>query len=75
MKHLYNTIKPVGKRAIVAIVNGEKNTHKITDENGNEVQIFVDTSFSWDGKVANHTQATQQILEHSFTTQNVIEAM
>jgi hypothetical protein len=58
MKHLYNTIRPVGKRAIVAIVDGEKNKHTITDENGKEVELFVDTSFSWDGKVANHTQAT-----------------
>jgi hypothetical protein len=56
MKHLYNTIKPVGNRAIVAVIDGEKNKHKITGEDGNEVEIFVDTSFSWDGKIAKHTQ-------------------
>ena len=56
MKHLYNTIKPVGKRIIVAIKSGSKQSHVIKDENGNDVELYIDTSYSWDGRVSNHTQ-------------------
>jgi hypothetical protein len=56
MEHLYNTIRPVGKRAIVAINSNDKQSHTITDVNGKTVELFVDTSYSWDGKVSKSTQ-------------------
>lgn len=56
MEHLYNTIKPVGKRVIIAVRSGEKDTHKVVRDDGTEVELFVNTNFSWDGKIANHTQ-------------------
>lgn len=56
MQHLYNTIRPVGRRAIVAIRSGEKDSHKILDKDGKEIELFIDTSFSWDGKISNPTQ-------------------
>lgn len=57
MQHLYNTIRPVGNRAIVAIKRGSKNSHIVTKDDGTEVELFVDTSYSWDGKVSGQTQA------------------
>jgi len=56
MEHLYNTIKPVGKRVIVAVRSGDKDSHKIVKDDGTEVELFVDTSYSWDGKISNQTQ-------------------
>lgn len=53
---LYNTIKPVGKRIIVAVKSGSKNTHEIEKEDGTKIELFVDTSYSWDGRISNHTQ-------------------
>jgi len=58
MEHLYNTIKPVGKRVVIAVRSGEKDSHKVIREDGTEVELFVNTNFSWDGKIANHTQGT-----------------
>ena len=58
MEHLYNTIRPVGKRAIVAVKSGEKNSHIIKGANGEDIELFVDTSHSWDGRVSSPTQAT-----------------
>lgn len=58
MNHLFNTIRPVGKRVIVAVRNGSKESHLIEKEDGSSVELFVDTSYSWDGKISNHTQAT-----------------
>jgi hypothetical protein len=57
MQHLYNTIRPVGNRAIVAIKKGSKNSHLVTKEDGTEVELFIDTSYSWDGRVSGQTQA------------------
>lgn len=57
MQHLYNTIRPVGNRAIVAIKKGSKNSHIVTKDDGTEVELFVDTSYSWDGKISGQTQA------------------
>jgi hypothetical protein len=56
MNNLYNTIKPVGKRIIVAIKSGAKESHIIKDENGNDVELYIDTSYSWDGRITNQTQ-------------------
>jgi co-chaperonin GroES (HSP10) len=56
MNNLYNTIKPVGKRIIVAIKSGAKESHIIKDENGNDVELYIDTSYSWDGRITNKTQ-------------------
>ena len=58
MEHLYNTIRPVGKRAIVAIKSGSKESHKFKDKDGKDMELFVDVSYSWDGKVSNPTQGT-----------------
>lgn len=57
MQHLYNTIRPVGTRAIVAVKNGSKNSHIVTKDDGTEVELFVDTSYSWDSKISGQTQA------------------
>lgn len=58
MEHLYNTIKPVGRRVVIAVRSGEKDSHKVLREDGTEVELFVNTSYSWDGKISNHTQGT-----------------
>lgn len=58
MKHLYNKIKPVGYRAIVLIDKQEKNSHKIIGEHGEEIELYIDTSYSWDSRITKHTQAT-----------------
>jgi hypothetical protein len=58
MQHLYNTIRPVGRRAIIAVKNGSKNSHIVTKDDGTEIELFVDTSYSWDGKVSGQTQGT-----------------
>lgn len=56
MEHLYNKIRPVGDRVIVAVKKGSKDSHIIKGENGEDIELYVDTSFSWDGKVTNQTQ-------------------
>lgn len=56
MEHLYNKIRPVGNRVIVAVKKGSKNTHTIKGKDGEDIELYVDTSFSWDGKITNHTQ-------------------
>ncbi len=58
MKHLYNKIKPVGKRAIIAIDTNSKGKHIIKGEDGKDVELYVAHEYSWDGKVSNYTQAT-----------------
>ena len=58
MKHLYNKIKPVGYRAIVLIDTQEKNSHRITGENGQEIDLYIDTSYSWDSRITKPTQGT-----------------
>lgn len=56
MEHLYNTIKPVGKRVVIAVRSGDKDSHKVIKDDGTEIELFVNTNYSWDGKIANHTQ-------------------
>lgn len=56
MQQYYNTIRPVGKRAIVAIRKGAKESHKFKDKDGKDIELFVDVSYSWDGKISNPTQ-------------------
>lgn len=51
-------MRPVGNRAIIAIDTNEKNKHKVTKDDGSEIELFVDTSYSWDGKITAYTQAT-----------------
>jgi hypothetical protein len=58
MKHLYNKIKPVGKRAIIAIDTNAKGKHTIQGENGKDIELYVAHEYSWDGKISNYTQAT-----------------
>ena len=58
MKQFYNKIKPVGYRAIVLIDKQEKNSHTIIGEHGEEVELYIDTSYSWDSRITKHTQAT-----------------
>ena len=50
-------MKPVGNKVIIAIDTNEKNKHKITKDDGSEIELYVDTSYSWDGKVTAYTQA------------------
>jgi co-chaperonin GroES (HSP10) len=57
MNHLFNTVKPVGKRVVVAIDTNDKNTHKVIKDDGTEVELFVNTDYSWDSKVTAYTQA------------------
>jgi hypothetical protein len=53
---LYNTIKPVGKRIIVAVNSKEKNSHEIEMADGSKVELYVDNTYSWDSRITNHTQ-------------------
>lgn len=56
MKHLYNKIKPVGNRFIVLIDNNSKSVHKIKNDKGEEVELYIAHQYSWDGKESNITQ-------------------
>lgn len=58
MEHLYNTIRPIGKNAIVAVKSSEKNSHIIKGAQGEDIELFIDTSHSWDGRISSPTQAT-----------------
>lgn len=53
---LYNTIKPVGRRIIVAVNSREKNSHEIEMADGTKVELYVDNTYSWDSRITNHTQ-------------------
>lgn len=55
-EELYNTIKPVGKRIIVAVSSKEKNTHEIQMEDGSKLELYIDNTYSWDSRITNHTQ-------------------
>lgn len=57
MKHLYNTIKPVGNKSIIAIDINDKGRHTFQGEDGKELELYVAHEYSWDGKVSNYTQA------------------
>jgi hypothetical protein len=50
---MFNTIKPIRGNVIVCPL--QKEAHKITNELGEEVEIFVDTSYSWDSRIKNNT--------------------
>lgn len=50
-------MKPVGRKVLIAIDTNEKNKHKITKEDGTEIELFVDTSYSWDSRLTAYTQA------------------
>ena len=54
--NLYNTIKPVGKRIIVAVNSKEKNSHEVELGDGSKVELYVDNTYSWDNRITNHTQ-------------------
>ena len=58
MKHLYNKIKPVGNKSIIAININEKGKHTFKGESGEDLEIYLGDQYSWDGKVSNYTQAT-----------------
>lgn len=57
MKHLYNKIKPVGNRCIVAIDSNSKSRHIIKNEKGEDIELYIAYDYSWDGKESNITQA------------------
>lgn len=50
---MFNTIKPI--RGNVIVCPQPKESHKITNEFGQEVELFVDTSYSWDSRIKNST--------------------
>lgn len=50
---MFNTIKPIRGNVIVCPL--PKESHKITNEFGEEVELFVDTSYSWDSRIKNNT--------------------
>lgn len=56
MKHLYNKIKPVGRRAIVLVDVDEKKSHKIDLGDGKSTELYLANEYSWDSRVTNHTQ-------------------
>ena len=56
MKHLYNKIKPVGKRVIVLSKPDDKRNHKLNLGNGKSVDLELAIDYSWDGRVTNITQ-------------------
>jgi co-chaperonin GroES (HSP10) len=56
MKHLFNKIKPVGKRVIVLSKPEDKRNHKLNLGNGKSVDLEIATDFSWDSRITNITQ-------------------
>ena len=56
MKHLYNKIKPVGRRVIVLVDIDGKKSHNLDLGNGKSVSLEIATEYSWDGRVTNLTQ-------------------
>lgn len=56
MKHLYNKIKPVGRRVIVLVDVDGKRTHNLDLGDGKTASIEIATEYSWDGRVTNLTQ-------------------
>lgn len=56
MEHLYNKIKPVGKRVIILAEKEQKNKHQFTKEDGTIGELYVDNQFSWDSRITNTTQ-------------------
>lgn len=56
MKHLFNKIKPVGKRVIVYVDTQEKDLHKIELEDGKSVDLYIANDYSWDSRITNFTQ-------------------
>lgn len=56
MKHLYNKIKPVGRRVIILVDTEEKKSHTIGLKDGKNIDLYLATEFSWDSRVTNYTQ-------------------
>jgi len=56
MKHLYNKIKPVGRRVIVLVDIDGKKSHNLDLGNGKSVSLEIATEYSWDGRVTGLTQ-------------------
>ncbi len=56
MKHLYNKIKPVGRRVIVLVDIDGKKSHNVDLGNGKSVSLEIATEYSWDGRVTGLTQ-------------------
>ena len=56
MKHLYNKIKPVGRRVIVLVDIDGKKSHNLDLGNGKTVSLEIATEYSWDGRVTGLTQ-------------------
>lgn len=58
MKHLFNKIKPIGKRVIVITDTQQKKSHSFLKEDGTEGNLYIANEYSWDGRVTNFTQGT-----------------
>jgi co-chaperonin GroES (HSP10) len=56
MKHLFNKIKPIGKRVIVITDTTQKKQHTFTKEDGTQGELYIANEYSWDGRVTNFTQ-------------------
>lgn len=56
MKHLFNKIKPVGKRVIVLSKPEDKKNHKLNLGDGKSINLEIATDYSWDSRVTNITQ-------------------
>jgi len=50
---MFNTIKPIKGRVIVCPKS--KESHTIKNEKGEDVELFIDNSYNWDGRVSNST--------------------
>lgn len=50
---MFNTIKPVRGKVIVS--PKQKDSHKIKNENGEEVELYIDNSYNWDSRVSQST--------------------
>ena len=56
MKHLFNKIKPVGKRVIVLSKPDDKRNHKLNLGDGRSVNLELSIDYSWDSRITNITQ-------------------
>ena len=56
MKHLYNKIKPVGRRVIILSNPDEKKNHKLNVGDGKTINLEIAVDYSWDSRVTNITQ-------------------
>jgi hypothetical protein len=56
MKHLYNKIRPVGRRVIILVNVDEKKSHTLDLGKGKSTELYLANEYSWDSRITNFTQ-------------------